>query len=100
MIIARFETEQAAQVKLSEYNALAQSPDPQFNLTTIRKHTTLDVWWFNASDCIDNGGAGKEQIEQDIQTLDTITVSSYQELIQLGYLPEPTPPPACVNPNL
>lgn len=91
MKIAQFQTEQAAIDKRSYYNSLA-SDDPYFNIVDINKHPSMDLWWFNYSACIDNGGFNKNIIEQDEPNLDVFEVSGYFELIELGYLPQPTPP--------
>ncbi len=91
MKIAQFQTEQAAIDKRDYYNSLA-SDDPDFNLVDINKHPDLNIWWFNYSACVDNGGFNKNIIEQDEINLDVFEVNSYWDLISMGYLPQPEPP--------
>lgn len=89
MIIVRFETLLNAEEKLDLYNNLARSETTpiDFNLTDIYKHQTVSIWWFNGTDCIENGGLGKSSISNDIQLQDIIEISTRADLIALGYLP-------------
>ena len=91
MIIARFESLEEAQLKLDDYNDLARAPSspPEFNLTDIMPHLTLPLWWFNASDCINNGGLNKVAIAEDVATLDTVEIATMDDLRTEGYLPLP-----------
>jgi len=90
MKIAQFTNSESASSKIEYYNSLAIPPPiGDQTLTKLWQHPTLQIWWFNGTDCIENGGLARAEIEEDIQTLDTFEVSDYQELIDLGYLPQP-----------
>jgi hypothetical protein len=91
IIIAIFPSLNEAQSKLDDYNDLARSPSsgPDFNLTDIYKHQTVELWWFSATDCIENGGLNKQAIAEDVDTLDTLEFNTRQDLIDNGYLPPP-----------
>lgn len=92
MIIVRFPALEYAEMQLRYYTDLArnETSPPDFALTIICKHTTEEIYWFNGTDCINNGGEGRETIQSDIDNQDTIEVESYQQLIDMGYLPQPT----------
>ncbi len=90
MKIAKFDTLESATVKLNQYNVWATPPDyPAVNITNIFKHTTLPIWWFDYTACIENGGLGKDLIITDESNLDTEEFADYQALIEQGYLPQP-----------
>lgn len=91
MKILTFFSSFLAGVKLKEYADLARNPDSpeDFALTGIVKHTTQEIWWFNGTDCSENGGIHKDEIAEDILQQDFFEVGSYPELIDMGYLPSP-----------
>lgn len=88
MMIVTFNSSEDATTKLDYYNNLAfpNGNPSHFTLTLVYKHTTENVWWFIASDCIEDGGLGRDEITADIDTQDTFEVEGYQDLIDLGYL--------------
>lgn len=86
MRIAQFTTQADAQLKLNLYDSWANVP-VGCTLTFIYQHTTLPLWWFIFDDCVDNGGLGSNQIENDISNLTIETFTDRQALIDAGYLP-------------
>lgn len=85
IIIIQFDNEISAQEKMKDYGKLANySP-----LATIYHHSTLPIWFFSASACIDNGGLNKDAIRADVQTQDIFEIENYDELVTMGYWPEP-----------
>ena len=92
MKIAKFNTLTEAENKLSSYNTLAGLSENEYTTTlaNIQKHTTLDIWWFNFTSCINNGGLGKDQIAADEPNLIIQEFNSYQDFVDNGYLPQPS----------
>jgi len=86
MRIATFNSLEEAQGKLDTYNNLAKhiSSPVNFSLTPIIKHSTDNVWWFDFDACIENGGLGRVQIENDVGNVNIVHV---EDLYALGYLP-------------
>jgi hypothetical protein len=56
-------------------------------LAPIYVKDTGGQWVINGTDCIDNGGLGKQQIYNDVKNLPQFTVETYQEFYDMGYIP-------------
>ena len=76
----------SAQAKLDEFNLLANAGEGN-QLTNILVNLSDDTWAVNGSDCIDQGGLGKDQIATEVNAFSpTFTVNTYEELFNLGYV--------------
>lgn len=86
MIINTFTDYASARSQLDELNVLAGLPEG-YDLTAICINTAGDQWVFNDSDCIDQGGLGRDQITTIVNGLPNFAVNSYEDFFNLGYLP-------------
>lgn len=89
--------------KVIQYSKLAYPDIPDVDdlpqLTTVYKHPELSIWFFNATECIDNGGVNKVAIAVDVENYNEgfeiegvtypakFTIEKYDDLYDLGYWP-------------
>jgi len=77
----------SSQAKLDEFNALANVGEGN-QLTNILVNSAGDTWAINGTDCIDQGGLGRDQIATEVNAFSpTFTVGTYEDLFNLGYNP-------------
>lgn len=86
MIIVTFTDYASARTKLDELNIIANLQGSD-QLAAIYVNAVGDTWAINGTDCIDNGGLGRDQITNEIGLLPNFLVNTYQEFFDLGYMP-------------
>jgi len=90
ILFAQFLSEEESQDKVDAYSWLAIAPGAEepAPICMIFKHPTQDIWFFDATSCIENGGLGREAIAEDVATLtDTFEINMMDDLYTLGYFP-------------